>query len=872
MKRRNATRSALFTSIISLLLCVSMLVGTTFAWFTDTVESGVNVINAGNLDVELYHDNGAEKVDGQTDLFNLDEIEDQHDLWEPGAVAYENFIVKNEGNLALKYQLAMNFTNATKNAKGRTLADVLKVAVVEGGFNGTREDAKKLDYSKFSLSTFTLSGKLEEHNDSKTYGIVIYWEPSNNDNDYNMKNVEKNADGSAVNALKIDLGVSLFATQLEHEDDSYDNTYDKDASLEIPEIKVETPTADALLAALAAGETAVLTADTALDDGDFIIPEGVTAAIDLNGNTLTLGANGGIQATGNLIVTGTGNINVTSGEGGTYAGVMVDEGATVELGEGVTINTPSNTIGVWVLGDLIVDGATINAAAGSHGIFTHESGETSITINSGSVTGEGDAIYIGYNVHAKIVIAEEANVGKIVGGYGGTTADITYYGAIAPNIADNAAETINLYNIREAADDMELDAAIAAGANEIILAGGDYTADLYSVGDRDTLIITGQGADTKLAFNNLQVRASQFKNLTIENCTIERMPNKNWGHLVFGSSNNADGVYTISNCIFNGVGSQGIYINENVSGATYNIENCVFDGNFGSEGAITIQNNENVNVNVNVNGCTFNNIPETSHNIYVHYNYAGLNLKVDGKDYVANSAQLESAINNGATDITLANGNYAMPGTSNDVTISGTKETEITVSGTPSGSNVTFNGVTVKGSGYATGVNAATVTYNGATIVGDMCLYKEKVVFNYCTFELNNQYIWTYGAAEVEFNNCTFNTTGKAILIYNEGDGPSKVTVKGCTFNATTGAKASAINNQNCAAIEIDNFQSSGTGVAHELITEGNTYSENFSGEWRMKNYVAGNAVTVNGVEYTQIAIDGKLMTIDTDRNVTVAE
>ena len=55
MKRKNTTRNALFTSIISLLLCVSMLVGTTFAWFTDEVKSGRNMIAAGNLDVELYH-------------------------------------------------------------------------------------------------------------------------------------------------------------------------------------------------------------------------------------------------------------------------------------------------------------------------------------------------------------------------------------------------------------------------------------------------------------------------------------------------------------------------------------------------------------------------------------------------------------------------------------------------------------------------------------------------------------------------------------------------------------------------------------------------------------------------------------------------
>ena len=53
MKRKNMTRNALVTSILSLLLCVSMLVGTTFAWFTDEVTSGRNTIAAGNLDIEL---------------------------------------------------------------------------------------------------------------------------------------------------------------------------------------------------------------------------------------------------------------------------------------------------------------------------------------------------------------------------------------------------------------------------------------------------------------------------------------------------------------------------------------------------------------------------------------------------------------------------------------------------------------------------------------------------------------------------------------------------------------------------------------------------------------------------------------------------
>ena len=242
---------------------------------------------------------------------------------------------------------------------------------------------------------------------------------------------------------------------------------------------------------------------------------------------------------------------------------------------------------------------------------------------------------------------------------------------------------------------------------------------------------------------------------------------------------------------------------------------------------------------------------------------------------VANDqASLKDAIANAnVDDIYLASGNYEMPAvTGKDLTIYGGEDVVITVNRpNMSGSDIIFDGVTIKGSGYSTGVqHVNTVTYRNAKVVGEMCLYGEKVTFEGCTFELNGQYIWAYSAKEVEFINCVFNTTGKAILIYNEGNGANNVTVTGCTFNATAGAKAGAIANQNCAAIEIDNFQSSGVGAAHKLTTANNTFGANFSGEWRIKNYVAGGAINVNGVDYTQIAVDGKLMTIDSNRNVTV--
>ena len=88
MTNSKQTKKALLSSVIALVLCLSMLIGTTFAWFTDSVESGLNEIKAGNLDIELYHsdkEKKEEKVNGSTVLF--DDV--TPNLWEPGAMAYE---------------------------------------------------------------------------------------------------------------------------------------------------------------------------------------------------------------------------------------------------------------------------------------------------------------------------------------------------------------------------------------------------------------------------------------------------------------------------------------------------------------------------------------------------------------------------------------------------------------------------------------------------------------------------------------------------------------------------------------------------------------------------------------------------------------
>ena len=234
MKRK---ANALFKSLISLILCFSMLVGTTFAWFTDSVKSGINTIAAGNLDVELYHTNAAvtdERVNSETKLFM--DLQGNPILWEPGVVSYENLRVANEGDLALAYQLAINTANENfildpANNTQYGLSQILKVGVVEGGITATDRAGvvaavKETDWT--TLATFLRSGSLlpVDGQNQQTWGVVIYWQPGEDDNRWNLNNGKVLSEGET---LQIDLGVKLVATQEVYESDAFGDNYDTEA-------------------------------------------------------------------------------------------------------------------------------------------------------------------------------------------------------------------------------------------------------------------------------------------------------------------------------------------------------------------------------------------------------------------------------------------------------------------------------------------------------------------------------------------------------------------------------------------------------------------------------------------------------------------
>lgn len=103
-------KRALFQSVLALILCLSMLVGTTFAWFTDSVTSGSNIIQAGNLDIGMEWTNDLANPNWQ------DASEDaifNYENWEPGYTDLKYLRITNEGNLAFQYQLTFDLPDTT---------------------------------------------------------------------------------------------------------------------------------------------------------------------------------------------------------------------------------------------------------------------------------------------------------------------------------------------------------------------------------------------------------------------------------------------------------------------------------------------------------------------------------------------------------------------------------------------------------------------------------------------------------------------------------------------------------------------------------------------------------------------------------------
>ena len=218
---QKATKRALLTSVMALVMCVVMLVGTTFAWFTDTASTAVNKIQAGNLDVELLMHNGSDYVNISKEkkpIFSngtsaVAQNDNLNTLWEPGKTQVAYLAIKNEGNLALKYKVALNVTNP---ADGKDLYKVMQYAIVPDAKLDSAPVQSWTTGSNVTVGQQPVSGEV-----SLAVGATHYFAL--------LVHMDKLAGNNYQNG-KVDFDLTVYATQLNSESDSFGPDYDKDAT------------------------------------------------------------------------------------------------------------------------------------------------------------------------------------------------------------------------------------------------------------------------------------------------------------------------------------------------------------------------------------------------------------------------------------------------------------------------------------------------------------------------------------------------------------------------------------------------------------------------------------------------------------------
>lgn len=339
-------KRALLSSVMALFLCFAMLLGTTYAWFTDSVTSANNVIQSGNLDVVLeYKSNwsdGWATVDENTKIFK-DGV-----LYEPGYTEVVYLRISNAGSLALKYLLSFNLANeeGSINVYGDEfkLSDYLQIGTYvqdeySSGFNyadilmpamfGTREAAlNSVELQKLSDANAVIreNAPILPGDDTAQVVAIVLTMPDTVGNEANTRLGE--------DAPYIELGVRLFATQYTHENDSFGNQYD--ANVEKPTVH-EIWNNDDLHKAFTEGGQGIIK-DMNLTDVHEELAEDKSLALNTNNSTI-------------------------SGNGTDY--VFVNYGDLEVTGDGTIVNNMKGSIENW--GKLYVNNLNIDVKGDKYG-------------------------------------------------------------------------------------------------------------------------------------------------------------------------------------------------------------------------------------------------------------------------------------------------------------------------------------------------------------------------------------------------------------------------------------------------------------------------------------------------------------------------
>lgn len=417
MTRKKSTKSTLVMSALALVMCISLLVGSTFAWFTDEVSSTGNKIEAGTLNIDML------VMDADGDYASIKASKApvfNYDKWEPGYTKAVNVKVVNNGTLALQYSLQIITAQAMDEDAFR-LSDVIDVyyaseevvADTRDAFNAAvaSEDLKLVG----TLTDVILGGSMIQDTllakDDADFATIVLKMQETAGNDYQGLSVGGTFD------------LKLFATQFTYEKDSFDELYDKDA--------VVVANADDLKEALTAGGVISLAENIVLADQPIVLAN--DTVIDLNGHTLA--ATSTSNTTSNLITVATDKTLVLTNGTVTFEA----ENPDLDWGENGTKPYPgyaNNTISCK--GKLIIDGATIKnttpKGGASYAIDCYPGAD--LIINDGVIDG-GDKVAIR-------MFANSATIPTNVTINGGT---ITGYRAIWVQLPGSNPASAKLVNL-----------------------------------------------------------------------------------------------------------------------------------------------------------------------------------------------------------------------------------------------------------------------------------------------------------------------------------------------------------------------------------------------------------------------------------------
>ena len=216
---KSTTKRALLMSALALVLSFSMLLGTTFAWFTDTASSNGNKIIAGTLDVDLLMHDGTDYVDiseTSAPIFGKDGSltanENNADtLWEPGKTQVAFLAIQNNGNLALKYTVSLVVRNVAKD-----LYKVMEYEIVpdaEYGDTVAWDDAAAKSPAVGEQTVSDGEGHLAKDG-IHYFALLIHMDE---------------LAGNNYMEGEVDFDLIVYATQDTVEKDFFDEYYDKDA-------------------------------------------------------------------------------------------------------------------------------------------------------------------------------------------------------------------------------------------------------------------------------------------------------------------------------------------------------------------------------------------------------------------------------------------------------------------------------------------------------------------------------------------------------------------------------------------------------------------------------------------------------------------